>query len=856
MKLYFLILALLCGAIFSSSISAQTEAPTLYGDWRSSQVGGGGYVQNVIFTRNPRVLYAYVDVGGAFRSDDGGKSWRMIHGTLEGAGSGVAYARDLSVDPRDENRITLVCGTQWGPQEGIFQSLDGGKSWIKRQSAWFYGNEDFRWSGRVLARNPKNADEVLAFSGGDGAFRSSDGGVSWAVSGLEKLYPSDIQWSRDGKTVLASAQPKTLWQNGVETKLEGGLFGSSDGGKTWRKIAERAPLETLEDPQTAGKWWAANGVDGIAVSLDGGQNWSDQSAGLPREKDASFTSESVFQSLAASRDENGFFLVTASARGTFYRLNLPAQKWEKLPAPVVNTIYDGREWGSTDKPGNWPKFGAALASISINPRDPKQWFFTDWYSIRRSDDAGKTWNLSMDGVEVTVLHALTPDPKDAGRVHLGMGDNGYLLSTDGGARYVTPHLVSNMKSLSVPASKPARVYGVGDDNSGTWRAFQLWISDDAGQSWAKSPMRGLPDAKTHSFNSICALPNAPDTVFVTASEKTGEGGGVYKSVDGGASFSLWSEGLPPGQNVFASSIWEISRELAALPNGEVLAISRWQPAIFRLKPDATQWEKLEVEAPSGGPFDVAASATAFFVAVKERGVFKIENGAATRIFEGDASRVAVSAFDPNRLAAGTAHGVYESSDAGKTWQKRGLLPNSFGAIVAFTKDRLLAGTPGNGAFWRPLNPNGEKPIAAQTVALKTFAVPLAQAQKFAEKFAIVWTASGALEVGRDGETVSLSTKGAKAQGSMATPLEVWDGAKSFSGRAKIGGTFAEALVALQIFDGAGKQIGWQTLFDAKDKTDWTNFEASATLPEGAKTVNLTVIGNGDGAISLRDLGTN
>ena len=842
---------------FAQTNIAQTDAPALYGDWRSSQIGGGGYTLGVVFTANPKVLYTYSDVGGAFRSDNGGKRWRMIHGTLEGAGSGTAYVRDLCVDPRDENRVTLVCGTQWGPQEGIFQSLDGGKSWVKRQSAWFYGNESYRWSGRALARNPKNADEMLAFSGGDGAFRSTDGGVTWANVGLEKLYPSDIQWARDGKTVLAMAQTKTLWQSGVENKLGAGLFISNDGGKNWMKSADKAPQEIIEDPRAGGKWWAANGAAGIAVSSDNGQSWNEANDGLSREGGGGFTSEGSYQALASGRDENGFFLVTASARGTFYRMNLPEDKWQKMNAPKVNAIYEGREWGSADKPGNWPKFGAALASISINPRNSKEWFFSDWYTIRRSEDAGKTWDLSMDGVEVTVLHALAPDPKDAGRVHLGMGDNGYMLSENGGASFVTPHVNSNMKMMSVPASQPARVYGVGDDNTGTWRSFQVWISDDAGQSWTKSPMRGLPDMKTHSVNSIVALPGAPDTVFVALSEAVQPGGGgVYRSDDGGVSFKWASEGLPTGDKTkkfFTGSIWEIGRELAALPNGEVLLISRWTPAIYRLPSGETAWQKVEASLPAGGPYDVAASDKAFFVAVQEKGILKVENGVATRIFEGNSARVAVSPFDSNRLATGTTNGVYESSDGGQTWKKRPLLPDAFSPIVAFTRDRLLAGTPGNGAFWRPLDAAGLKPIQAQEVPLKKIEISLAQTAALEEKFAVVWRAAGALEVVREGGVAALSTKGAPAQGSMAFVIEPWSGPKTFAGRVKAEGDFGEVQVALQIFDEAGKQIGWQTLSDAKNLREWTNFESVATLPAGAKQINFLVIVKGQGTVSVRDI---
>jgi hypothetical protein len=712
---------LVAGAVLCSGASfAQTAQPALYGEWRSAQIGGGGYTLNVVFTCKPGVLYTYSDVGGVFRSDNGGKRWRMLHGTLESAGNGGPSVRDISIDPRDENRVTLVCGTQWGPQEGIYQSLNGGKTWVKRRSAWFYGNEAYRWSGRCIARNPMNADEMLAFSAGDGALRSTDGGKTWVPSGLEKLYPSDIQWSRDGKSVLAMAQPKSLWQGGVQNKLGGGFFSSSDGGRSWERVADKGPQEVMEDPSVTGRWWAANGPGGIAVSLDGGRSWNDASDGLPRDGGAGFTSESSFQALAGSHDASGDFLVTASARGTFYRRNLPETKWQKLTSPKVKSTYEGREWASADTPGHWPKFGAALASVTINPRNPREWFFNDWYAIRCSEDSGKSWELSMDGVETTVLHTLTPDPTDPGRVHLGMGDNGYMLSTDGGASYATPHVVANMKMISVPLTQPTRVYGVGDANTGEWRSYQVWISDDCGQSWTKSPMVGLPDIKDHSVNSIIALPRAPNTVFAAISGMVQPGGGgVYRSDDGGQNFKWAGDGLPSGpttKNFFTSSIWEIGRELAALPSGDVLLVSRWTPALYRLAAGQTTWERVEAQLPPGGPYDVDASSSAFFVAVKERGIYKVENGAVARIFDGDCARVAISSFDSNKIAAGTSKGVFQSDDGGKTWRQRPLLPNGFMPIVAFTAHRLLAGTPGNGAFWLPLDEAGLTPVQARAVS--------------------------------------------------------------------------------------------------------------------------------------------
>ena len=56
-----------------------------HGPWHSSVISGGGYIINIVPSEmNPNRLYTYSDVGGAFRSEDNGESWRMISGGLPG----------------------------------------------------------------------------------------------------------------------------------------------------------------------------------------------------------------------------------------------------------------------------------------------------------------------------------------------------------------------------------------------------------------------------------------------------------------------------------------------------------------------------------------------------------------------------------------------------------------------------------------------------------------------------------------------------------------------------------------------------------------------------------------------------
>ena len=843
--------ALLCasaGCNAQTAPRAQTAptqtAPALYGAWRSAAIGGGGYVQNVIFTADPRVLYAYVDVGGVFRSNDGGQNWRMIHGSIAGNGAGVTNIRDLSVNPSNPDDIIIAAGSRWSAREGLFRTRDGGKNWRKVEDGWFYGNESFRWAGQNLARSPIDPNHLLAFGAGDGVWVSVDDGQNWRGVGAvtRGSYASDIKFARDGRTVYASAQEVETWQDGKKIKLGGGLFRSDDAGETWRKIADEAPMELRQDPKQNSRWWGLSAGERVVVSDDGGASWRDASQGLPGGEIKGSVSENAFRALGAGPD----FLVVGSSRGTFYRRGVNDEAWQKIENPKITEMYQGRPWNSRIEPGHWQHFGAATGSVVVDPRDPNRWFFTDWYAIWRSDDAGKSWNLSMDGVETTVIHTIRADPRDAARVHLGMADNGYLLSLDGGESYVSPHLNSNLKSLSMPASQPARLYATGDGADGKWEAKQVWLSADAGQSWVKSPMRGLPaDLRA---NSIVAAPDAPLTAYLAvAGEVKPNGGGVYRSNDGGQSWSWIGDGLEGDGSAFSDNIFGVGQELAALPGGEVVAISQKRRAIYAW--DGAKWARVEAKL-NGAPNEVAAGGGAFWVAVKNDGLYRVENGAARRVWSGDVARV--TADGGARVAIGTADGVLVSSDAGAGWQKMAGLPHRFYPIVAFAGPRLLAGTAGNGAFWMPLAPDAAQSMTARAVEPRAVELTVAPGLKLAGAWKVVWTGQGQIETVRVENGVTLRSVGGAARGTAGRELERWQGEQLVSGRLSAQGELEQAQVALQIFDAGWKQIGWQTLADAKGAAKAVAFEKSVVWPEGAAHVQLVVAITGEGNVTLEN----
>lgn len=694
-----------------------------YGPWQSCKIGGGGYIQDIILCpSDPQRVYAYVDVGGVYRSDDGGHRWRMMNAGLPLRIS-AQNVRSLIVSPGDEDRLIAAIGdAAWADPEGVYVSLDGGETWRRTLVAPFCANGAHRWAGPVLARSPQDPHVVLAASVEAGVWRSEDDGEMWEQCGATGLYPSHVCFSRfHPDRVWLCAPEHKLWMRaaGGERLFEGGLHRSDDGGRTWRRISKRAPSEVLEDPAHPDLLYGILGGT-VHVSRDGGATWQLFADGLPERTSEvprypsgeghPHPSEDHFQALAAGPD----FVLTASTTGTFYRLDCGDRTWRKIEREGVRLRYQGEQWYGAEN-----RFGMALGSIVVDPRHPDHWLFTDWFAVYQTFDSGRNWELTIDGIEVTCVLALQQDPSDPGVVHLGMLDNGYFRSEDGGARFhnIKEGITNNVKSITVSPAAPNRLYAVGAYHQ-HWESSQVFISDDRGRTWRRSPMRGLPDREHHRRNTITAALDKPDVVYLAASGPVGPGaGGVYVSEDGGDSWRWIGEGLPEGQRFFVHGILgQSGREIAAGRDGSLVCISRHLRTIYRRPPRAREWHR--VEAALGGPPNCLAAdpATAgrFFLA--GGGMYRSDDGGATwtQVLAESASHVAVDLARPERVAAGTADGVALSRDGGQTWRildRR--LPRRAHNLVAFAGGHLIAGTTGSGAFWMPLSAAAEGAASAQ-----------------------------------------------------------------------------------------------------------------------------------------------
>ena len=176
---------------------------------------------------------------GVYVSHDGGASFH--HMGLKSS----EHVSKVLVDPRDSNVVFVASqGPLWssGGDRGLYRSEDGGKTWKLVLSAG-------EWTGVTdVVMDPKNPDILYAathqrhrtvyglMNGGpeSGIHKSVDGGKTWKrlQGGLPK---GDL-----GKmSVAVSPQKSNVVYAAIElTRREGGFWRSENAGATWKKMSD------------------------------------------------------------------------------------------------------------------------------------------------------------------------------------------------------------------------------------------------------------------------------------------------------------------------------------------------------------------------------------------------------------------------------------------------------------------------------------------------------------------------------------------------------------------------------------------------------------------------------------------
>ena len=343
--------------------------------------------------------------------------------------------------------------------------------------------------------------------------------------------------------------------------------------------------------------------------------------------------------------------------------------------------------------------GRALAVTGV-PGEPDHYYFgaVDG-GVWESTNAGRTWNPIFDNQDIGSIGAIAVAPSDVKTIYVGSGEadmrsdiaygNGMYKSTDGGktwthigledTRQIGAVVVDPRDANVVYVAALGHQYGPNAERG-------VFKTIDGGKTWNKVLYK---DENTGAI-SLSMDPQHPDTVYAalwqtrrppwnTYPPSNGPGSGLYKTTDGGKSWTQLSNGLPAkvGRVGLAVAPSNPSRVYAQVDTSASLA----QGGVYRSDDGGASWTHEAGGAAQRRIWQRGWYFSGITVDTKNPDVVYVMDTATYRSDDGgktfnaikgtpggdDYHTLWINPDDPTHMVLGSDQGVVVSVDRAKTW---------------------------------------------------------------------------------------------------------------------------------------------------------------------------------------------
>jgi photosystem II stability/assembly factor-like uncharacterized protein len=573
---------------------------------------------------NPNTVYAGV-IGnpyaehperGVYKTTDGGETWTRVLYTNESSGVG-----DMAMDPSNPNKIIVNMWqhrrTPWsfksgGPGSGLYMTMDGGRNWKKLGKEDGLPTGDLGRIGIAFARSMPSRVYAMVEATKNGFYKSDNGGFTW------ELITSDPR--------IVTNRPFYFQDIAVDTKNENRIYSihdivevSEDGGKTFRTML---PYAGIHPDHHA--WWIhpenpdfiLDGNDGgIGISRDRGRTWTfDEKLPFGQFYHINVDNEIPYNVMGGMQDNGSwhgpaYTWTTGGIRNYYWNNVGGGDGFDVMPDPDdASWVYSMSQGGNLGrlnyKTGErWnirpPSLDTSIkfrfnwnAAIAQDPFDNNTIYYASQF-LHRSTDKGASWEtispdlttnnpehqkqdenggltLDVTGAEnYNTILAIAPSYKEKGVIWVATDDGNVQLTRDGGKSWTNFRGKINGLPVGswIPQIRASRhnageLFVVANDyRRGDFKPY-IFRTTDYGKTWT----RLVDENKVKGYAlTVIQDPAEPNLIFA------GTEGGLWVSLDNGATFQQWKNGYP-SVSTFDLAIQEREADLAIATFGRSIWI--------------------------------------------------------------------------------------------------------------------------------------------------------------------------------------------------------------------------------------------------------------------------------------------